>query len=111
MTTMTRTRVSLRHGIGDAVTLDLGPEEATRLSQCSVEDGIEYLLSLPTVDPRFAGALRATMQSGQAVLEIQQGTLTRVVVRRNPLGEVIQTAAPAPLEIGVSKAARGGTHR
>jgi len=108
MATTDLARVTLRHGIGDTASLDLGPEDMAHLARCSVEEGINYLLSLPAVDARFATALRQTLQSGDAVLEIQQGTLTRVVTRRNPIRDFIQAADYPDFEIGVSKAARGG---
>lgn len=108
MTTTTLTKVFLRHGIGDAASFDLDSEDLAHLARCSMEEGIDYLLSKPEVDRRFAAAMRQTLQSGEAVLEIQQGTLTRVVIRRNPMRDFVQGTDAASLEIGVSKEARGG---
>jgi hypothetical protein len=102
------TKVFLRPGIGAPASFDLDLEDLAQLAQCSMEEGIDYLLSKPEVDRRFAAAMRQTLQSGEAVLEIQQGTLTRVVVRSNPMRDFVQGTDVAPLEIGVSKEARGG---
>lgn len=107
-TTLTETKVLLRHGIGAPASFDLDSEDLTHLARCSMEEGIDYLLSKPEVDRRFAAAMRQTLQSGEAVLEIQQGTLTRVVIRSNPMRDFVQGIEAVPLEIGVSKEARGG---
>ena len=102
-------KVKLRHGIAEPVSIELISTEVAHLARLPVQEGIEYLLGKvsPVHSNRgVASAFRETLHDPNCVIEIRQGDLVRVLTRRRPIGG-IHSDLPE-IEIGVSKANRGG---
>lgn len=102
---VTPRRVRMRHGIASPTDLVLNAMQADRLSGClTLGEALETLLSTPGIDPRFADACRKTL-AGPCVVELLAPSGPSVGTPRTPTDGRL---ASFPMEIGFSRAVRGG---
>jgi hypothetical protein len=97
--------VRFRHGIAPPLDIVLSPDQAEALAECgTVGQALEMILGTLGLDPRFVANVRKTI-AGPSVVMLEGRSGSTVA---NPRSLVDRKLVELPLEIGVSKAVRGG---
>ena len=102
------TVVGVRHGIGPRHEVTLSQAELASLAASPAAEAVEVVLSrLPSTNGS-GSALRAALADGECVVELHAGGEARVLTRHDRFGNL---AGLPDVELGVSKAHRGGCRR